>query len=424
MKASRTRILWTSNIVLPAIAEELGLPKTPFGGWLSLMTERLAQTRDYQIGVAMRAEGITFTRIEKDGIVYYALPSPRGDRFDVLQADVDQVLADFEPDVLHIEGAEMRHALRFLSTWHGHRLLSMQGILQGYAPYELGRMPVLRMLLPHRPQICATTIALLLNRQMRFLPRLAHEQASMARATHIMGRTLWDRAQAKAFAPQATYSACNRILRNIFYHTSWMGLECEPFSIFVGNGGAPRKGAHIAMAALALLKRDFPDVKLYIAGEDPRKSSARSLKRYVGYPVYLLHLIRKLGLEENVVFTGILSEEAMAERMARSHICLMSSIIENSPNTLGEAMLIGAPVVSAYCGGAPSMAKDEEEALFYRPDDPAMMAFQIRRIFEDPSLAERLSQRARSRAQVTHDPDKNLGDLARTYEAILAGGTT
>ncbi|BFN13723.1 hypothetical protein MspRI1_17340 [Marinobacter sp. RI1] len=189
----------------------------------------------------------------------------------------------------------------------------------------------------------------------------------------------------------------------------------------MGNGSSARKGAHIAVEALAILKRDFPGVTLHIAGVDPRTLPRASLKRYVGYSVYLLGLIRKLGLEGNVRFTGVLSAQAMADQMARSHVCLMASIIENSPNTLGEAMILGAPTVSAYCGGAPSMARDEVEALFYRPDDPAMLAFQVRRIFEDPGLASQLSEAARARALQTHDPERNLADLLVAYEAIVQG---
>jgi len=412
-----TRVLWTSNIDLPAVAAELGQEPTPFGGWLTLMTSRLAQLPGFRIGIAMRSDSKNFQRIEKDGITYYALPQ-RG-RFDVAQADVDRVLAEFAPDILHVEGAEMRHARRFLSTWSGPRLLSMQGVLNGYANYELGRLPVFAMLNPFRPRLALTALALLFQRQWQFLPRLASERVAMQSANHIMGRTLWDRAQAKALSPEATYHHCARILRAVFYSTAWHKDAAESFSIFVGNGSSARKGAHVAVQALALLLRDFPQATLYIAGEDPQMLSWRSAKRYVGYPVYLLHLIRKLGLEDSVRFTGVLSAHAMADRMARSHVCLMASLIENSPNTLGEAMVLGVPVVSAYAGGAPSMARDDIEALFYRPDDPAMLAFQIRRIFEDPELAARLSQAARARAQQTHDPERNLADLIAVYQAII-----
>lgn len=413
-----TRILWTTNIDLPAVAEDLGQAPTPFGGWLTLMTNRLARLPDFKIGIAMRSAAKTAQRIEKGGITYYALPQQR-DRFDVAQADVDHVLADFAPDILHVEGAEMRHARRFLSTWTGPRLLSMQGVLHGLAKYELASMPIIPMMNPLRPRLMLTAMALMLQWKWQFLPRLPSERQAMQAADHIMGRTLWDRAQAKVLSPDAHYHHCARILRDVFYTTSWQAHTHKPYTIFMGNGSVPRKGAHIAVQALALLRRDFPQVTLEIAGEDPETLPWHSPKRHVGYPVYLLHLIRKLGLEDNVRFTGVLSAQDMAERMARAHVCLMASIIENSPNTLGEAMILGAPTVSAYAGGAPSMARDEVEALFYRPDDPAMLAFQIRRIFEDPALAECLSQAARARALATHDPDRNLQDLIAVYREIM-----
>jgi len=405
---------------MPDVAEELGQKPSPFGGWLTLMTRRLAQSPNFTIGIAMRSESKNYRRLEKDGITYYALPRQR-DRFDVSQSDVEKVLTDFMPDILHVEGAEMRHARRFMETWGGARLLSMQGVLNGIRPYQLGYLPILRMLSPKRPRDSIVALALLINFRLKFIPRLIGERKAMKMADHVMGRTLWDQAQAALLAPQARYHRCSRILREEFYTYIRKPSEIEPFSLFIGNASVPLKGAHIAVQALGQLLSDFPQAILYIAGEDPDTLSWRSAKRYVGYPVYLLHLIRRLGLERNVRFTGILSGHAMADRMARSHVCLMSSIIENSPNTLGEAMILGVPIVSAYAGGAPSMASDESEALFYRAEDVAMMAFQIRRIFQDPSLAASLSVAARSRAHKTHDPDRNLADLIAAYDSIMPG---
>lgn len=413
------RVLWTSNITLPAVAAELRLEPTPFGGWLTLMTERLARHPGFEVGVAMRSEVTDLKRVDKGGIAFFAMPQLRFDKFDVAQDDCERVLSEFAPDIVHVEGGEMRYARRFLSTWQGPRLLSMQGVLNGYAAYELGRLPIWAMLNPFRPRLCLTAFALLAQRWIHFAPRLKHERALMASANHIIGRTLWDRAQAKALAPDAAYHHCSRILRDPFYARSWDPQTCERYSIFVGNGASPRKGVHIVVQALALLMRDFPGITLYIAGQDPSTLRWQSVKRYVGYPVYLNFLIRRLGLQDRVRYTGVLNAEAMAERMVRSHVCLMASIIENSPNTLGEAMLVGVPTVSSYAGGAPSMADDEVEALFYRADDPAMLALQIRRILEDPVLANRLSKAAKSRALVTHDPDTNLACLIDAYRTIM-----
>ena len=413
------RILWTSNIDLPSVSADLGLESTPFGGWITQSICRLARNPEFEIGIAMRSESRVFRRIDKEGIAYFALPQTRS-RFDVAQAHVDSVLAEYRPDILHIEGAEMRHARRFLSSFAGPKILSMQGVLNGYARYELGRLPIVRMLNPFNPRISLTALALLVQRQILFMPRLKSERKAMQLATHVMGRTIWDRAQASVLSPDASYHHCSRILRDEFYTRNWAFESMEPFSIFLGNSASARKGAHIAVKGLSFLVSEFPQVRLCIAGEDPRRLPWRSASRHVGYPVYLLHLIRKLGLEDRVHFTGILSGEQMAERMVGSHVCVMSSIIENSPNTLGEAMILGVPTVSAYAGGAPSMARDELETLFYRADDPAMLAMQVRRVFMDAALAGRLSSRGRAKALKTHDPKRNIADLVNAYQSIAA----
>ena len=68
------RILWIVSIPLPAASQALGLPESPFGGWLSTMTLRLAKVPGLQLGVAMRAPVEELRSVDVDGIRYYALP--------------------------------------------------------------------------------------------------------------------------------------------------------------------------------------------------------------------------------------------------------------------------------------------------------------------------------------------------------------
>jgi len=412
------RVLWIVNIVLPAVATELGLGKTPFGGWLTLMTDRLARRDDFRIGVAMRAPVKALTRIEKNGIVYYAMPQSASDSFDVEDSTVAEVLADFAPDLLHAEGSEMAYTRRFLKAWAGPKLLSLQGVINGNRNYDLGRLPLLSMLNPLRPKTALTAVALMANFALRFLPRLKAERETIQLADHIMGRTTWDRAHAWAINPDATYHHCSRILRDGFYGATWDPASCERHSIFVGNAAQPRKGTHVVIEAVSLLRRAYPDIRLYVAGESP--GAASSFKRHIGYPAYVCDLIDRYGLGDCVTFTGLLDEPAMVRRMEQSHVFVMSSIIENSPNTLGEAMMVGTPSVSAFTGGVPSMASDEVDVLMYRADDPAMLAMQVKRLFDDPALCDRLSASARRRARTTHDPEANVQALVAAYDRISA----
>ena len=413
MRDRPIRVLWVVNVVLPAVADQLGCPRTPFGGWLSTMIQRLSRLDGLQLGVAMRAPVSELRTVEHEGVKYFALPQRKIDSFDVSQSDCESVIAMFAPDLLHAEGSEMAYTRRFLKTWTGPKLLSMQGVINGYEPYELGRLPIARMLLSMRPRQALPAAALLLNKHARFLPRLRVERETLGMVQHIVGRTPWDRAQAYAHNPNAQYHSCSRILRDHFYARNWQLEACEPRSVFIGNASSPRKGAHFAVMAIAQLRNEYPDVKLYVAGERPGRSR---LKALIGYPAYLLDLISRLRITDCVEFVGLLPGEAMADRICRSHVFLLPSLIENSPNTLGEAMVMGVPCVAAYSGGVPGMARDEREVLMYRPDDPRMLAFQVKRLFDSPDLCRSLSAEAAERARRTHDPQANVHALVAAYQ--------
>ncbi|MCZ6828291.1 MAG: glycosyltransferase [Gammaproteobacteria bacterium] len=414
------KILWLVNIVLPAVAEDFGCERTPFGGWLTLMTERLSKLPGYDIGIAMRAPVAKLESREKDGIRYYAVPQSSTDRFDISQQDCDAVLAGFCPDILHAEGSEMAYTRRFLRSWDGLKLLSLQGVINGYEAYELGRLPIGAMLVSLDPREVLTALALLFRKRFQFNPRLALEKQTLGMVDHIMGRTQWDRAHAYALNPHASYHHCGRILRKEFHQRLWTRSDVEDHSIFIGSAGSARKGAHIALRALAQLRESFPGTRLYIAGDSPASVPRWSAKRYVGYPAYLTRLIEQLDLTEHVIFTGLLSAAEMAQRMQRSHVFNLPSLIENSPNTLGEAMLMGVPSIAAYAGGVTSMAADEEEVLLYRADDPALLAWQVKRLFDDDALCARLSAAARARANRTHDANKNVTAQVAVYEQIIS----
>ena len=81
--------------------------------------------------------------------------------------------------------------------------------------------------------------------------------------------------------------------------------------------------------------------------------------------------------------------------------------------------MLGMPCVSSYAGGAPGMARDEHEALFFRAGDPVTMAHQLKRLFDSDALCAQLGEAAHARATRNHDPDANLQGLLDAYRTIL-----
>jgi len=129
-------------------------------------------------------------------------------------------------------------------------------------------------------------------------------------------------------------------------------------------------------------------------------------------------LLKKSGLEENVVFLGKLNETEMAEELRIAHVYVCPSAIENSPNSLGEAQLLGTPCISSFVGGVPDMVDDGETGLLYRFDDHVMLAFKIMKIFENYELAKHISKNGINAASERHHKATITSRTLEIYQTI------
>ena len=412
------RILWVTSQVLPLVAGQLHVRTTGFGGWVMNMLNQLKQVEDLELGVAMVSTQVNGLRsFQEDGIQCYVAPE-KGVK-GIEDQDRDAILQQFGPDLIHIEGNEFQIHCAFSRVKSVPVLLSLQGILSGYEPYQYGELPMAEYMVNPGYHNLLTAWILFFRKQFRFRPRLNFENETIRNVQYISGRTFWDRAHSYWMNPQAEYFVCNRILRDVFYKSRWDCDGFEEYSIFVGNGYSPLKGLHFVLDALALLAQEYPEVKLYVAGDCPIVKDHKKFLHKHGYGNLIEKKIKDYGLENNVVFVGSLKGDEMVEKMRRCNVYVLPSLIENSPNTLGEAMMLGMPCVSAYTGGASEMAKDEEECLFYRANDPKLLAWQIRRVFRDKDKAKAMGENAHRHAMHTHDPIRNREMLIEAYNVIL-----
>ena len=413
------KILWTVNLIPRAVAARLGLSGDVLGGWVEAMAARLRLIDGLELAIACKSDtGLDF-ETALDGVRYYALPYGKGGE-DALAAVCRRLLQRFGPDLVHIEGTEFPHAgvmLREAKAAGVPAVVSMQGILNGQYAYQCGLLPIDDLLFSGSPANAFAAAALRLRKTRWYLPRMKPERELIESAEHILGRTTWDRAHTYAINPRAAYYSCPRVLRPAFYDAAWAPEGMERHSLYVGNSYYALKGFHFVVRALPLLIREYPDVRVYVAGHPPYGDRRAFYKK--GYGVYLKKLIGDLNVGDHIVFTGTLTAEQVADRLSRVNAYVLPSAAENSPNTLAEAMTVGAPCISAYVGGAPDMAEDGKEALFYRCDDPALLAWCVKRVFDDDALALRLSENARLRARRTHDETRNAETLYRVYTEIL-----
>ena len=108
----------------------------------------------------------------------------------------------------------------------------------------------------------------------------------------------------------------------------------------------------------------------------------------------------------------------MKNRFLCSNVFVSASTIENSPNSVGEAMLLGVPVVASDVGGVRDLIRDNSEGLVYSVDAPYMLAHHVMNIFSDQEYALEISKGEIKRAESLHNPELNYRQLISIYENI------
>ncbi len=414
------RVLWITNILFPAIAEKMRLPKTVFGGWMYSSAKRLVEANKHlKLAVATVYNGTEFISQELDGVLYFLLPlnGINITKYDkALEKHWKNVVEMFDPQLVHIHGTEYYYGLTFLRTCPDIPVIaSMQGIVSRCAEYYLAGLTTSDILksITLRDLLRGT----MWSERRTFEKRGQYEIETISRLKHIIGRTSWDKVHALAINPDINYHFCNETLRDAFYEKTWSYDNCEKHSIFISQAGYPIKGFHQLLKAMPFILKQFPEAKIYVAGTDITRAKDGFVGKLLrtGYGCYVSRLIKKYNLEHSVIFIGSLNEEQMCQQYLRSNVFVCPSAIENSPNSLGEAQILGVPCVVSYVGGSMDMMEGDEKNL-YRFEEVEMLAMKICHVFSE---CREVNLTMQNKARARHNGDVNSARLYQIYKELL-----
>lgn len=415
------KLLWLCNMAPSAVKSQMTGKPASNGLWIDSVLSGILYRKDIQLHILCRyredlsgqldntCSYTTFT----EKFPYPYLPTLE-DRF-------SRELAAFKPDVIHIWGTEYGHSLAMVNAaqkagYLERVVISIQGlcsvIARHYAegvPFQVQRSYTVRDLL-RKDNI--------LQQSKKFALRGELEVNALKKVHHIIGRTHWDEGCTKHIHPEAKYYCCNETLRETFYTDYWNPQSCTKHRIFASGASYPVKGFHYLLTAFAQVLETYPDATLAVPGKSPIARTIKEKLRQSSYQKYLEELLHRYHLENKVEFLGSLSAEQMKAAYLEANVFVLPSTIENSPNSLGEAMLLGVPCVAADVGGVTTMMVHNREGYVYQSTAPYMLAHYIQKVFERKDCAETMGEAARSHAQVTHDPQKNLTDLLAIYQEV------
>lgn len=439
--------------MLPVVAEHLGMEASNKEGWLTGLSGMILEhQKDNQIelGVCFPATGelaefgealqvLTASglkekdasgRREQGGMLYVF-----GFYEDVKRAEVyeektekrlEEIMECFRPDLIHCFGTEYPHTLAAVKAFgrKDRTLIGIQGLCSVYAGHFRADLPdQVWKRITFRDHIKKDDLR---RQHEKYVQRGVFEIEALQRTGHVTGRTKWDRKYTGEWNPAAVYHFMNETLRSNFYDGCWKEESCRKYSVFLSQGDYPIKGLHYMLRAMPEILREYPETEVYVAGNSIIKSAAEKgingLKgrlKLESYGKYILQLMRETGTLKKVHFLGRLNADQMKKQYLRSHVFVCPSSIENSPNSVGEAMLLGVPVVSADVGGVADLLEDGVEGLLYPAGDVERLAEAVKVMFAGGEQVRTWCEAARLHAKNTHDPQKNYERLMEIYTEIV-----
>ncbi|HWE37751.1 MAG TPA: glycosyltransferase family 4 protein [Isosphaeraceae bacterium] len=177
-----------------------------------------------------------------------------------------------------------------------------------------------------------------------------------------------------------------------------------------------KKGFHVLVDACRALADRGLAFDCVIAGDGPWEARLREQ-------------VARLGLEGVVTITGkpLLQEElpdflAGGDLFAQPCVWSSDNDVDGTPRTLMEAMACGAPSVSTRLAGIPDILEHDRSGLLVEPGDVVGLADALRRLIEDPALADRLARGGREQILRKFQIDDCLEPLADLFRRRLAAG--
>lgn len=332
--------------------------------------------------------------------------------------DIRDLLDAVRPDLIHVHGTET-----MLGQIVEHTpipvVVSLQGFVSECRDAVLGGIPVAtwRRFRSLRERVSGGGFLGLHDRWEASAPG---EIRILAGNRHFIGRTEFDHHVLRKHNPTARYYRGREMLRSCFQPASWRRAACIPHRIYCPGFPNPLKGFHLLLDAVAILARTVPDVQIATPGEITRRTRSPVVGN--GYHRYLYDRISRLGIERHVTYLGRLDGPAVHRELLTANVYACPSLVENSSNALGEALLVGCPaLIPTPCGGLQSLVGSADVAGSFAHGDAQALAAALHALFADSHRVEVLSAAGARRGLELHDPHGIPADYVEIYSQVLAG---
>lgn len=413
------KILWFTNNPSNAAGEFNSIPLG--GGWISSLESTVAKASQLKLRICFFYHGRNLKVIKKDNVVYYGIPYKRHNailrilnrHFTVLYDEnssfINQIIDDYKPDLIHVFGTENGFG-KLLTERREKIIFHIQGLVGSvadvYFPPSFTQYKVFR-----NSDLVSIIRGITPVYNYKLYKKWAvREQTMIKHYKYFMGRTTYDRNYLELFNSNAKYFHCDEVMRAEFYNNLWHQPSeiSSKNSLVVGTTISPYlyKGIGVVFRAMDLLK-DF-NITWKIFGVQEKDSVNIIVKNILNYR----------REKQNILYYGHLNSNDLIEQLKTCHFYVHPSFIDNSPNSVCEAMLLGMPVLASSVGGIKTLIKDEVTGYLFNPYDKHDLPGLLVHLMHNYESAIQTGKEARQVALKRHNPEKIYNDLNRIYNSI------
>lgn len=395
------------------------------GGWISGLQKVCSEHNDFKLALAY-VSNIPSQKKEEDGVTYYPVYNKTQNKIGKLAhyyggykkwnktkyaAEIKQIIEDFSPDIIHLFGMESPFN-SIIGRTKIPLVVHLQGLL---APYDNAFYPIgfndcsFKWPISLREQVLRNGY-LFAKKSMHV--RGEREKLLFKDVQYCMGRTKWDFQVSQLLSPKSSYFHVDEVLRSVFYQNAgqWKHHNEEKVKIISTLSDTVYKGLDVILKTAHLLKTETDiDYEWHIIGIDNNAN-------IVGF--FEKNLNISSGVV-NVLYDGVKTADEVCNLLLSSDIYVHPSYIDNSPNSVCEAQILGIPVIGTDVGGISSLIDNGKTGLLVPANAPFELAYFIKHLAEDKTLSLKISEKEVECATKRHDYRKIYNELITVYNTIL-----
>lgn len=168
----------------------------------------------------------------------------------------------------------------------------------------------------------------------------------------------------------------------------------------------PRKGIRFLVEAMAMLKTDYPDLQLVVAGDGMERDSLEALSQ-------------DLGVEDRVHLIGWVPNASLPDYFRSAIFSVIPSIEEGFGIPAAEAMGCEIPVIATDAGGLPEVVEDGVTGLVIAKEDSAGLANAMRQLLDNADLCKEYGRAGREKALREFDWLATARAMETMYESLI-----